>query len=116
MPREGMKLMDPTDPSEWADIAGRIIGLSKEFDERQARSRKINKLLGKVRHKASVLLSQRSVPAEAWGELMAGVNDLVQSGLAPSNKELREVLHPSFDRLRELPDQPAGFRLVVRAR
>ena len=115
IPREGMRLDAPTDPSEWAAVAGRINHLSKEFDKRQDRSRKISKLLSKVRHKASVVLPPNSAPHEAWAELVVGVNDLVLSGLAPSNKELREVLLPIFDRLRELPGQPDGFRLVVRA-
>lgn len=115
IPREGMTLNAQTDPSEWDAVAGRISRLSQEFDKRQDRSRKIKKLLSKVRHKVSVVLSPNSAPQEAWGELMAGVHDLVQSSLAPSNKELRDILLPIFDRLRELPDQPDGFRLVVRA-
>ncbi|QEL17852.1 DUF2325 domain-containing protein [Limnoglobus roseus] len=115
IPREGMTLDAPTDPSEWAAVAGRIHHLSQEFDHRQNRGRKISKLLSKVRHKASVVLPPNSAPHEAWAELVAGVNDLVLTGLAPSNKELRDILLPVFDRLREWPDQPDGFRLVVRA-
>jgi hypothetical protein len=112
--RAGMKRNDPTDPSEWAAVAGRIQEVGQRFGERQAQARKRKKLLAKVRHKASVLAATAGDAPEPWAELALAVDELVQAGLPPSDKGLREALLPVFDRLPTGSDVPAGLRLAVR--
>lgn len=112
--RAGMKRHDPTDPSEWAAVAGRIQDVSRHFEERQAQARKRKKLLAKVRHKASVLAATAGDAPEPWAELALAVDELVQAGLPPSDKGLREALLPVLDRLPTDTDMPSGFRLAVR--
>lgn len=56
----GMRLDNPTDPSQWAAITGRIQEVGRGFKERQAQARKRKKLLAKVRHKASVLTEAKA--------------------------------------------------------
>ena len=112
--RAGMRRDDPTDPSEWAAVAGRIHEAGRRFEERQAQARKRKKLLAKVRHKASVLIATPPDASESWAELALAVDELVQAGLPPSDKGLREALLPVFDRLPSGPDMPAGLRLAVR--
>jgi hypothetical protein len=112
--RAGMRLNDPTDPSEWAVVAGRIQEVRTRFEERHGQARKRKKLLAKVRHKASVLVTTPADAPESWAELTLAVDELMQAGLPPSDKGLREALLPVFDRLPTGPDVPAGLRLAVR--
>lgn len=112
--RAGMKWDSPTDPSERAALADRIEEVRRRFEDRRAKARKRKKLLAKVRHKASVLDEDTGESPETWGELMAVVDELVQAGLPPSDKQLREALLPVLDRLPTDIDLPPGFRLAVR--
>jgi hypothetical protein len=112
--RAGMKWDSPTDPSERAALADRIEEVRRRFEDRRAKGRKRKKLLAKVRHKASVLEEDTGESPETWGELMAVVDELVQAGLPPSDKQLREALLPVLDRLPGDMELPPGFRLAVR--
>jgi hypothetical protein len=49
-----------------------------------------------------------------WQSVIQGVEDVVDAGVPPSNRELRDLLLPVIDSLPEQEDLPRGFRLVAR--
>ena len=73
-----------------------------------------NRLLGKVRHKASVLRSAEGDTTADWRILIDTVDELVKGGLPPSSRDLREMLQTIIDDMPELGELPKNFDLVQR--
>ena len=112
-----MRADDPADPSHWSDLASRIEALDSAMQETRRQVKKCRKLLGKVRHKLSLIANEpddSDGALEHWRILASTVDELVDEGFPPSNRELRELLVPAIDDLPELAEEPRGFRLVLR--
>ena len=109
-----MKLEDSGTPSRWADLSARIHDLGSHWHEAQTRSKHWKKLLGKVRHKLSLVASEPAGSEANWQAAAKVIDELIGEGLAPSHRELREMLVPVLDDLPEVPDLPQGVQLVLR--
>jgi hypothetical protein len=109
-----MRTNDPADPSQWEDLASRIEVVDASMQENQRRAKQRRKLLNKVRHKLSLITDDPEGAEAHWEILVATVDDLIQDGLPPSNRELRELLVPVINELPPLPEIPQGFELVLR--
>jgi hypothetical protein len=109
-----MRIDDPADPSQLADLESRIEALDTKVQEIRERDKQRKKLMGKVRHKTSLIASDQEVALEQWRSLIPIVEELVSDGLPPSNPELRDLLVPVIDSLPEDLDVSAGFQLVLR--
>jgi hypothetical protein len=111
-----MRVDDPADPTTWQDLSARIDQLDNELADAQRNGRRRRKLLGKVRHKASLIEQaiEGSDPCEeSWRILIESVEELINDGLPPSNRELRDAILPVVDSLPE-SDYPApGFQRVL---
>lgn len=108
-----MRVDDPADPARWPELVSRIQSLDARLGEEQQRVRQRKKLLGKVRHKASLIAQYPEQAEGAWRILADTVDELVSDGLPPSNRELRELLLPVRD---DLPDDlplPMGAQRVL---
>jgi hypothetical protein len=112
--RRYMRVDDPAEPSQWADLLSRIEAADSWIQEIRGRAKQRRKLLGKVRHKLSLIADAPDGAPEQWEILVSTVDELVSDGMPPSNRELREMLVPVIDSLPELSDLPAGFQLVLR--
>jgi hypothetical protein len=105
-----MRADDLANPADWAALLERIEAASGSRPQSQRQRAMFDFLLshvGQMREHGEGTTSE-------WQSLIRGVEDVVDAGLAPSNRELRELLLPVID---ELPDQeelPRGFRLVAR--
>ena len=108
-----MRVDDPADPSQWADLESRIEALDSEVHEMRRRKSKRRKSLGKVRHKASLIAANPEDAEGEWTTLISTVEELVGDATPPSNRELRELLVPIIDDLPELADVPPGFQSVL---
>lgn len=108
-----MRLDEPADPAESANLTGRIEILESQVQEIRRREKSRRKLLGKVRHKTS-LLAKNPNDDQEWSILIATVEELVKDGVPASNRELRELLLPVIDDLPELPSLPSEFQVVLR--
>jgi hypothetical protein len=107
--RRYMRVDDPADPTQWPSLQSRIEALDARVKEHLERDKLRRKLLGKVRHKASVFAAAPAAEQAVLGqEIIQIVNDLVEGGLAPSNPELREPLLPIIDDLPQ-PQTPAPY-------
>ena len=111
--RRHMRLDDAADPRDWASLAGRISALDAVLQKAQQRSKQRRKLLGKVRHKASLIAADQGRSDEPWAILIHTVEELIADGLPPSNCELRDILLPAIDFLPDV-EFPKGFGLVLR--
>lgn len=109
-----MRIDDPADPSQFADLESRIEALDVKVQEIRGRDKKRKKLMGKVRHKTSLISGAPDGGQEQLRSLIPIVEELVNDGLPPSNAELRELLVPVIDSLPEDLVVPAGFQLVLR--
>jgi hypothetical protein len=113
--RRFMRVDDPAEPARWPELIARIEALDHRLQDASKRGKQRRKLLGKLRHKTSIFPS--SAPSErlALAQALAQVVDeLITSGMAPSNAELREMLLPMVDDLPDIPTTPPGFERVLR--
>lgn len=109
-----MRADDPASPDNLEDLSVRIEAVETWLDEASRVSKKRRKLLGKIRHKLS-LLNAEPESADAHGKILVStVDELIGDGMPPSNRELRELLLPVIDDLPELADLPPNFQLVLR--
>ena len=111
--RRHMRMDDPADPREWSGLAARIGELDGKLQEAQQKNKIRRKLIGKVRYRASVIAKNPHRSQEEWEALISNVEELLSSGLPPSNRELRDAILPVIDTLPEM-EYPKGFGLVMR--
>lgn len=109
-----MRADDLADPAGWSDLCARIEALDGRLQETRRQAKQRHKLLGKVRHKASLISAGSGDPAEHWRILAEAVDQLVREGLPPSSRQLRDLLVPVLEDLADLPELPRNFQLVLR--
>ncbi|MBX3443916.1 MAG: hypothetical protein KF774_16025 [Planctomyces sp.] len=108
-----MRRDNPANPEQWADILNRIEELSLRVQEGHRHRRQRKRLLGKVRHKCSVIAKDPLLAANEWDTLISTVCELLEGGLPPSHRDLRELLLPVVDWLPETATIPAEFQQVL---
>jgi hypothetical protein len=96
-----MRVNDPADPGDRDELGARIAAFDEELGERQSQSKKRKKALGKVKHKAQLIAAGEGDAEESWNILLDTVQELIDDGMPPSNRELRESL---IDIVESLPD------------
>jgi hypothetical protein len=109
-----MRLDDPADPKRWPALFGRIESVEAVVQEARRRRGQRKKLLGKVRHKTTLILNDPAGAADEWKLLIGTVCELLSGGLPPSNRELRELLIPVIEFLPEQDGAPPEFESVLR--
>lgn len=109
-----MKIGDPADPAHMPQFLERLheIDNALQTSAKQLKDRK--RLLGKVRHKASILREATGDQSADWHILIETVNELIEGGLPPSSRELREILQTIIDDMPQLGELPKNFDLVQR--
>jgi hypothetical protein len=111
-----MRFDDPANPAGSSDLAARIMALGQEVQQRQQREKHRRKLVQKVRHKVKVIASGDTGTdlVEEWRGLAATLDQLVEGGMPPSNRDIRDLLLPVLDDMPEWEEMPAGFLLILR--
>lgn len=109
-----MRVDDPADSTRWAELSSRIGAVDAAIQETGRRAKHRRKLLGKVRHKLSLIAGDPGGAEDHWLVVASVVDELVNDGLPPSNRELRDLLVPASDLYPELAGTPRGFQLVLR--
>lgn len=112
--RRFMRLDDPADPVQWPALLARIENMETGAQEARRRRGQRKKLLGKVRHKTTLILNDPVGAADQWKLLISTVCELLSSGLPPSNRDMRELLIPVIEFLPEQDAVPQEFELVLR--
>ncbi len=113
--RDFMSKWTAVKPETWIDLKTRIAELTTRIDEVKQTTKQREKLFGKVRHRRRVIQGATGQELlEDWQRLVEAVNSLIESGLPPSNTELREQLLPVLDQIPDRLDVPKNFQLVLR--
>jgi hypothetical protein len=112
--RRFMRLDDPADPTQSRALMARIEAIDSRLQDSRRRERQRKKLLGKVRHKVSIIQQNPAAAEEEWRILAASVDELITDGLPPSNRELREIVLPVIEHLPDSFEAPVNFQLVLR--
>ncbi|TWT48977.1 hypothetical protein [Botrimarina hoheduenensis] len=108
-----MRIDDPASPEAWSDLASRVEAATAEADQQRRAASQRRKLLGKVRHKASLIQSGEDLDA-SWRVLVDSVETLLAGGLAPSDRQLRESLTGVLEEAPDWATESEAVRLVAR--
>lgn len=111
--RRHMRADDPADPRTWADIAARLEALNAEWRQSRQRDRQHQSRLKKVQYHAKRIAHGEGGEYD-WQKVVETTEEMIQDGLPPSNRELRELLLPIVEQAPDLGEPPPGFRLVLR--
>jgi hypothetical protein len=108
-----MRAGDLADSSRWPDVLDRIEVLDAKCRKSRSWSPQQEGALNLIRSRLKPIHEGQATEPQ-WREVIDSVNELVKSGVPPSNRDLRELLLPAVDALPELDDLPEAFRLVLR--
>jgi hypothetical protein len=112
--RRYMRADDLGDPSHASDLIARVEQIDARLQEAKNKDKKRKKLLGKIRHKLSEISNHLPGSEANWPAVIEIVEELVNDGMAPSNRELREMLAPVIEDWPEVLEVPRSFQLVIR--
>jgi hypothetical protein len=109
-----MRVDDPADPTQSADVRRRLAEFRERFEARRGQDKVRRKRLGQLKYLSGQIQSEpESDQTYNWQKLIVAIDELVQSGEPPSSKEIRKHVLPILD---DLPagDLPANVALVLR--
>lgn len=110
-----MKLNDPADPRNAADLETSIEQARDEWDSRRRSEERQTRLMNRARYHARKIAAHdgSEIDDSDWQRLYETVIDLVEGGLPPSNVALRELLLPIIDTAPETLGRDARFERVL---
>jgi hypothetical protein len=113
--RRYMRLDDPADPERWIDLRNRIANFQVLSEDGRKKITQRKKALSRLKHKLSQLVGMSlEERLTTWMSIAGDVDELVTSGMPPSNVELRDSLAAHVDDLPEMATMPKGFQLTIR--
>lgn len=106
-----MRKTDVADPAAWRERLGRITTWREQIDDLVYRRRHEQKLLAKLRSQLGLVATGEP---DALSHTLQIVVELVDHGLPPSNRVLRELLLPQRDALAAAAGSSRQLGLVLR--
>lgn len=106
--RRYLRTDDPADPTGWPGLLSRI-----ESAGGGNLSRVLREKLDRIRELAETT-TRGEGSDDDWQAIVTDVEEAIDEGLPPSNREVRELLSPIVDDLPDRDDLPPGFRMVLR--
>ena len=104
---------DPADPYGWADIQSRIQAVREACRESFARQRQRTDRLKRIHYHTQRVTSGNGTDHD-WQTIAQVANEMVNDGVPPSNREIRDALLPVIDFLPRSDGFPLAFQLVLR--
>jgi hypothetical protein len=104
-----MRADDLAEPSGWPSLLASI-------EQSRASGRKSPRQsaeLDQIQFHQTEILDRRETEGD-WPAIIAAVDHLVGGGMAPSHREIRDLLLPIIDQVPERDELPQSFRLVLR--
>ncbi len=108
-----MRLDEPADPSNAADLIERIHDIQEQIEDRRRQENQRRKLLNKLRYATDQVRQGQNLD-QNWSTVLRTIEDLVADGLPPSNVEMREIVMPIYDAIPISDNVPQGLRLFIR--
>ena len=110
-----MRLNDPASPAAWTDLARRIDDLHFQFESLESQSREHRRLFGKARfHGRKIKRIRVEDSHDDWRTMLTAIDQLVENGVPPSDRSLREILMPAMDRMPDDLEIPPSAALALR--
>ncbi|CAN5625833.1 hypothetical protein BH10CHL1_BH10CHL1_24860 [soil metagenome] len=110
-----MRKDDPADPKDWAQLQQRIQALEEKFQFGKHRVKRQKGLHSKLRYHIKLIHDNSGHErSHDWQKIVEAVEELVNDGLQPSNREIRDLLLPILDDIPETLELPKNFKLVLR--
>jgi hypothetical protein len=107
--RRHMRADDLADPAGWSALLASI----EETRSRGRRTPLVAAQLETIRsHRDAITLGGPAT--DDWGAIMGSIDVLMKAGMAPSSRDLRDLLLPLIDDLPDRDDLPRSFKLVLR--
>jgi hypothetical protein len=102
-----MRADEVADPARWSELLARIEAIGSSGRSARLPDGQLSRIRELVKH------VRGGASDDDWHALVTIVDELVGSGVPPSNRELRELLLPVIDELPPRDDYPGGFRRVL---
>jgi hypothetical protein len=112
-----MRLDDPADPQQWAEIRNKVVQLSSEFEGLKRRDKDIQQLFKKIEYRFKrIKPDSKEDLTPHWKAIVEHTDQLIDTGIQPSNPELREMLLPYIDSIPEIDEieSAKNFQAVLR--
>jgi hypothetical protein len=110
-----MRLDDPADPTTWRKLVEHIDMSHSSFKQIQQTEQLRQSLFNRVRFHIRAITSKTEYQSiQDWNTVVNCVGDLIEAGLPPSNRELRDLLLPVIEKMPDIGEIPVAFRLVLR--
>ncbi len=104
-----MRADDVANPACWPDLYSRVEALAASGQLSRQQSLEIEQIKGQVER-----IQANEAVDDDWQTIIKSLNALVENGLKPSSREIRELLLPVIDDIPDRDDLPDGFRLILR--
>jgi hypothetical protein len=113
--RHYMRKDDPADPTQWDSLQTRIHELEESLQSSRTRAKRHRNLSSKIRYHLKLIESNRGQDrTHDWQKVIEAVEELVNDGIPPSNRDLRDALLPLADDIPDSLELPKNFKLVLR--
>ena len=109
-----LKREDRADPGSWPDVSKRVAEVWSQFRAFGERDKQRAKSLNSLKFKVGRLREKPEDATGEWPRVVELIDELVTSGLPPSNAELRDLLLPVIDEFPDDPAPPSNVELVLR--
>ncbi len=110
-----MRKDDPADPKAWAQLQQRIQALEEKFMFGKHRVKRQKGLHSKLRYHIKLIHDNAGQErSHDWQKIVEAIEELVNEGLPPSNREIRDLLLPVLDDIPETLELSKNFKLVLR--
>jgi hypothetical protein len=104
-----MRADDLADPTRWSELLSRIESATAGGQQARQQSTRIAQVRDHLK-----LAGNDLGTGHDWAPVIKAVNGLIEEGIPPSNREIRDLLLPLIDDIPDRDDLPSGFRRVLR--
>ncbi len=110
-----MRSDDPADPTAWGEVQQQVQQQIEQLQNSKSRTRQHRALLNKMRYHLKLIQSNTGQDRSYdWKKVAETVEEAVNNGLQPSNRELRDLLLPVIDELPSVLEFPKNMQLALR--
>jgi hypothetical protein len=106
---------DRVPPERWPDVLRRSAQLKEALGGLAGKAKSRDKAVKNLRFKLSRMAADPATAAAEWGRVLELLEEVVEGGLPPTDREVRELLLPVWDTFPEETPRGPGAERVFRA-